>query len=344
MGHSLGEYTAAGRRGGVLARGRAPPGRRAGPADGGALPARRDGRRARPGRSGWPTGSGRWGGALSLAAFNGPTNTVISGPPEAVAEACERFRDEAVFAQPLAVNRAFHSPLLGPSLGAFERAARTVASTPPRIPLISNLTGAPGRARGRRRLGTGAGTRSSRSGSSTGSAGSTRTGSTCSSRSARPPRSAAWAGPASPTPRPTGSPRSVRVTTTGLRCSTPSGRSRSAGCRSTGSRSTPPTGGTGRPADLPVRAVPILARAAPDARGRRRRPRPRRRSRSTGRPPSRATSTGSAGSPARAGTSPCPAVGRGCLRPASSPRWSSPRRPTSGSIVRRESPAASTRS
>ena len=63
-------------------------------------------------------------------------------PSDAVEAVCRRFADEGVRCQPLTVSHAFHSPLVDPILDAFEREAETVRFAPPRLSLISNLTGA----------------------------------------------------------------------------------------------------------------------------------------------------------------------------------------------------------
>jgi amino acid adenylation domain-containing protein/thioester reductase-like protein len=75
----------------------------------------------------------------SIAAANGPENTVISGEQEAVTAILERL--EGIVARPLTVSHAFHSPLMEPMLDAFEEAAGRQRFEAPRIPLVSNLTG-----------------------------------------------------------------------------------------------------------------------------------------------------------------------------------------------------------
>ena len=60
---------------------------------------------------------------------------VIAGAPGAVLEACEEFRTEAVFARSLAVNRAFHSPLIAPALG------QSRAENPARRGAVARLLG-----------------------------------------------------------------------------------------------------------------------------------------------------------------------------------------------------------
>ncbi|MGE3267190.1 MAG: SDR family NAD(P)-dependent oxidoreductase [Chloroflexota bacterium] len=78
---------------------------------------------------------------VSIAAVNGPSQTVISGASEALQSVVSRLQAEGIKTRRLAVSHAFHSPLMDPILDDFERAARRVAFAPPRIRLISNLTG-----------------------------------------------------------------------------------------------------------------------------------------------------------------------------------------------------------
>ncbi|MGQ4807006.1 hypothetical protein NKDENANG_00344 [Candidatus Entotheonellaceae bacterium PAL068K] len=79
---------------------------------------------------------------VSIAAINGPENLVISGRREAVASVVARLQASGVTTRRLVVSHAFHSPLMDPIVADFERLARTVRYAAPRIPLVSNLTGA----------------------------------------------------------------------------------------------------------------------------------------------------------------------------------------------------------
>ncbi len=141
MGHSVGEYAAA-VAAGVLAladgarliaeRGRLmqalPPG--------GAMAALFcDEARARAAIAAHP--------GLSLAALNGPENTVISGDADALQSVLADLAAQGIAAQPLTVSHAFHSPRMDPMLDDFERAAGGIAFSAPRLTFISNLTGAP---------------------------------------------------------------------------------------------------------------------------------------------------------------------------------------------------------
>ncbi|MBY0585867.1 SDR family NAD(P)-dependent oxidoreductase [bacterium] len=79
---------------------------------------------------------------VDIAAINGPENTVVSGPEQAVDELLARFAEGDVRTQELVVSHAFHSSLLEPMLDEFERFAQTISYRPARIPLVSNVTGA----------------------------------------------------------------------------------------------------------------------------------------------------------------------------------------------------------
>jgi len=79
--------------------------------------------------------------AVSIAAFNGPENLVISGTPQTVQVVCATLNAQGVKTKNLLVSQAFHSPLMEPILKEFERIARSVAYSSPQIKLISNLTG-----------------------------------------------------------------------------------------------------------------------------------------------------------------------------------------------------------
>ena len=80
-------------------------------------------------------------GELSLAALNGPRLTVISGRSSALAQVTRTLAAQGVKVAPLNVSHAFHSPLMTPALAPFRAVAEGVRYAPPRIDLISNLTG-----------------------------------------------------------------------------------------------------------------------------------------------------------------------------------------------------------
>ena len=83
----------------------------------------------------------RAGGRVSIAAVNGPANTVISGERSAVDAVAASFVARGARVKPLRVSHAFHSPLVEPMLDAFEREVSSVNFEAPRVMLVSNLTG-----------------------------------------------------------------------------------------------------------------------------------------------------------------------------------------------------------
>lgn len=82
-----------------------------------------------------------YGKQASIAAINGPKNTVISGAKDAIQTLVEKLKAEGIVSQLLTVSHAFHSPLMEPILDSFEQKASQLRFKTPRIPLVSNLTG-----------------------------------------------------------------------------------------------------------------------------------------------------------------------------------------------------------
>src|SRR5262249_20291558 len=80
-------------------------------------------------------------GQISIAAVNGPRHVVVSGEYQAVERAAFALEADGVETIRLKVSHAFHSPLMEPMLSAFEQAASQVSYAPPRLDLVSNLTG-----------------------------------------------------------------------------------------------------------------------------------------------------------------------------------------------------------
>ena len=78
---------------------------------------------------------------LDLAAVNGPNNTVLSGPPEAVAALEEALDAEGLACQRLQTSHAFHSQQMAPLVDELVELVSTFELSPPRIPYVSNVTG-----------------------------------------------------------------------------------------------------------------------------------------------------------------------------------------------------------
>src|SRR5207302_11321294 len=78
---------------------------------------------------------------VSLAAINAPTSCVISGTAAAVEQIETRLQQISIDCRRLRFSHASHSPMMDPILDQFTEAASRARPKPPRIPLISNVTG-----------------------------------------------------------------------------------------------------------------------------------------------------------------------------------------------------------
>ncbi|MGH3859102.1 type I polyketide synthase, partial [Actinokineospora sp.] len=86
------------------------------------------------------------GERVGIAAVNGPTSVVLSGDEDAVTDIAARLASELGGprrTRRLRVSHAFHSPLMEPMLAEFRRIAQVMTYSPPRVPLVSNVTGRP---------------------------------------------------------------------------------------------------------------------------------------------------------------------------------------------------------
>ena len=83
------------------------------------------------------------GDELSIAAENGPRQTVVSGSEAALAELAEKLTDKRLRTRPLATSHAFHSHLIEPILDEFKVACARIPSQPPTLGFLSTLTGQP---------------------------------------------------------------------------------------------------------------------------------------------------------------------------------------------------------
>jgi acyl transferase domain-containing protein/acyl-CoA synthetase (AMP-forming)/AMP-acid ligase II/acyl carrier protein/predicted alpha/beta-fold hydrolase len=78
---------------------------------------------------------------VAIAAINGYQSIVISGEKEAVKQVIALLKERGIKTRKLQVSHGFHSPLMEPILAEFERIAREIQYSAPRLEIVSNLTG-----------------------------------------------------------------------------------------------------------------------------------------------------------------------------------------------------------
>ncbi|MDY6949877.1 MAG: amino acid adenylation domain-containing protein [Thermodesulfobacteriota bacterium] len=78
---------------------------------------------------------------VSIAAVNAPESVVISGRKGALEAISKELKEAGIQTHRLNVSHAFHSPLMEPVLKPFREFASAMSYAPPRLPVISNLTG-----------------------------------------------------------------------------------------------------------------------------------------------------------------------------------------------------------
>jgi acyl transferase domain-containing protein/NADPH:quinone reductase-like Zn-dependent oxidoreductase/NAD(P)-dependent dehydrogenase (short-subunit alcohol dehydrogenase family)/acyl carrier protein len=79
--------------------------------------------------------------SLSIAAVNAPRSTVVSGDATAIEKLAKEWESKDRRTSKLRVSHAFHSQLMEPMLDEFRELAASLEYEPPRIPIVSNLTG-----------------------------------------------------------------------------------------------------------------------------------------------------------------------------------------------------------
>ncbi|MER5549078.1 SDR family NAD(P)-dependent oxidoreductase [Streptomyces sp. NPDC002589] len=80
-------------------------------------------------------------GSVDLAAVNGPRSVVFSGAEAVVERLAAHFTEQDRRIRRLGVSHAFHSPLMEPMLAEFAELVAGLSFAPPRLPVVSNLTG-----------------------------------------------------------------------------------------------------------------------------------------------------------------------------------------------------------
>jgi enediyne polyketide synthase len=81
------------------------------------------------------------GADVVIAGYNGPQQTVIAGPAEAVERICELATAEGVSATRINVSHAFHSPLVRPAAVAMAQRLAELQFAPVSRPVVSSVTG-----------------------------------------------------------------------------------------------------------------------------------------------------------------------------------------------------------
>ncbi len=79
--------------------------------------------------------------SVTVAAMNGPLNTVVSGDEDALAILLNEMDRSGITYRKLRISNGFHSPRTEPILGDLEQVASGLEQRAPKLPLVSNLTG-----------------------------------------------------------------------------------------------------------------------------------------------------------------------------------------------------------
>jgi len=83
----------------------------------------------------------KFSGDLEIAAWNGPEHVVITGPAEVVERAAGRLQAIGLEAKRLRVSYGAHSRRVVPVLEPFGKVLDTIGFAPPRVTLVSNVSG-----------------------------------------------------------------------------------------------------------------------------------------------------------------------------------------------------------
>jgi acyl transferase domain-containing protein len=78
---------------------------------------------------------------VGIGAVNGPSSVVLSGVEDVVLDLAERLRAQGHRTKRLQVSHAFHAPLMEPMLAEFGRVTAGLDYAPPRLPVVSNISG-----------------------------------------------------------------------------------------------------------------------------------------------------------------------------------------------------------
>lgn len=81
------------------------------------------------------------GAHLSLAAINGPSSCVVSGPAHSIERLQEQLAERGLGCRRLRTSHAFHSKMMEPALEPFMEQVKRAKLSPPKIPYMSNVSG-----------------------------------------------------------------------------------------------------------------------------------------------------------------------------------------------------------
>ena len=82
-----------------------------------------------------------YGGAVTIAAFNGPRSLTLSGPRTSLETIAHDLEQQSVFARLVRVDHPFHHALMQPAAQAMEQALADLAPKQETIPFFSTVTG-----------------------------------------------------------------------------------------------------------------------------------------------------------------------------------------------------------
>lgn len=82
-----------------------------------------------------------YAGTVGLAGLNAPEETLIAGVAADVYAVQATLKEAGIGFRPVQVSQASHSPVMEPILDEFEQIARQIDYSPPRMAVISNVTG-----------------------------------------------------------------------------------------------------------------------------------------------------------------------------------------------------------
>ena len=80
---------------------------------------------------------------VEIATINAPNLTVVSGPTGLIEQFTSDLADKGISSQNLKTSHAFHSWMMEPALDEFRKMMNSIELQPPRIQILSNVTGEP---------------------------------------------------------------------------------------------------------------------------------------------------------------------------------------------------------